>query len=39
MLIRHRDPRTCFRAFMCNNWVGALIFAGIVLGFLLRREA
>jgi len=39
MLIRQGDPRKCFRAFMCNNWVGAVIFAGILLGFLLRRQA
>jgi 4-hydroxybenzoate polyprenyltransferase len=28
-MIRHRDPRACFRAFLQNNWVGAVIFAGI----------
>ena len=39
VLIRDRDPRKCFRAFMCNNWVGAMIFAGMVLGFVLRRHA
>jgi 4-hydroxybenzoate polyprenyltransferase len=37
-LIRDRDPRNCFRAFLCNNWVGAVIFAGIVVGFLLQRS-
>ena len=30
-LIRHRTREGCFRAFMHNNWVGAAIFAGIVL--------
>ena len=39
VLIRDRDPRKCFRAFMCNNWVGAVIFAGMVLGFVCRRHA
>jgi len=35
-LIRHREPRGCFRAFLQNNWVGATVFAGIALGYLLR---
>lgn len=30
-LIRHRQRDACFRAFLNNNWVGMLIFAGIVL--------
>jgi 4-hydroxybenzoate polyprenyltransferase len=30
-LIRDRSREGCFRAFMHNNWVGAAIFAGIVL--------
>ena len=29
-LIRDRDPAACFKAFLNNNWVGALVFAGIV---------
>jgi len=29
-LIRDRDPQSCFKAFLNNNWVGAVIFAGIV---------
>ena len=32
-LIRKRDPVLCFRAFLHNNWVGAVVFAGIVLGY------
>ncbi len=28
-LIRERNPAACFRAFLHNNWVGAVIFAGI----------
>lgn len=30
-LIRDRDPARCFRAFLHNNWVGAMVFVGIVL--------
>jgi len=29
-LIRNREPAACFRAFLNNNWVGAIVFAGIV---------
>ena len=35
-LIRHRDPSACFRAFLHNTWLGAAVFAGIVLNYLLR---
>ena len=34
-LIRDRDPQSCFRAFQDNNWVGATVFAGIALAYLL----
>ena len=34
-LIRGRSREGCFRAFMHNNWVGAAIFAGIVLSFAM----
>jgi 4-hydroxybenzoate polyprenyltransferase len=34
-LIRERDPAACFKAFLHNNWVGAVIFAGLVLNFAL----
>ncbi|MCR4346324.1 MAG: 4-hydroxybenzoate octaprenyltransferase [Sulfuricaulis sp.] len=33
-LIRRRDPDGCFRAFLNNNWLGAAVFAGIVLSYL-----
>ena len=35
-LIRERVPAACFRAFLHNNWVGLVIFAGIVADYLLR---
>jgi 4-hydroxybenzoate polyprenyltransferase len=34
-LIRGRDPRRCFEAFLHNNWVGAAVFAGIALDYLI----
>ncbi|NMG71497.1 4-hydroxybenzoate octaprenyltransferase [Parazoarcus communis] len=36
-LIRDRDRMRCFKAFRHNNWVGAVIFAGIFVDDLLRR--
>jgi 4-hydroxybenzoate polyprenyltransferase len=34
-LIHDRDRVRCFRAFLHNNWVGAAIFAGIALDYLI----
>jgi len=34
-LIRHRDRAKCFKAFLHNNWLGATVFAGIVLDYLV----
>jgi len=34
-LIREREGPPCFKAFLHNNWIGAAIFAGIALDFLL----
>ena len=31
-LIYDRTPEKCFKAFLNNNWVGLIIFSGIVLG-------
>ncbi|WP_291995293.1 4-hydroxybenzoate octaprenyltransferase [Candidatus Accumulibacter sp. ACC003] len=36
-LIRERDPRRCFKAFLHNNWFGASVFVGIALDFLLAK--
>lgn len=32
ILTSDRQPEACFRAFVNNQWVGALVFLGIVLG-------
>jgi 4-hydroxybenzoate polyprenyltransferase len=34
-LIHDRDRANCFKAFLHNNWVGATIFAGIALDYLI----
>jgi 4-hydroxybenzoate polyprenyltransferase len=36
-LIRDRDPKGCFKAFLHNNWVGAAVFGGIALDYLVRN--
>ena len=35
-LIRDRSREGCFTAFRLNHWLGATVFAGVVLGYLLR---
>lgn len=32
-LIRYRQPALCISAFLNNNWLGAVLFAGIVLSY------
>ena len=32
-LIRNREPAACFDAFLNSNWVGAVVFAGIVIDY------
>jgi 4-hydroxybenzoate polyprenyltransferase len=34
---RRRDRAGCFAAFLHNNWIGAVVFAGIALHFALAR--
>ena len=34
-LIRNREPQYCFQAFLNNNWLGAVVFAGLVLHYLV----
>ena len=34
-LIHDRDRSHCFKAFLHNNWVGATLFAGIALDYLM----
>ena len=31
LLIRERKREGCFKAFLSNNWVGAAIYAGILV--------
>jgi 4-hydroxybenzoate polyprenyltransferase len=33
-LIKDRDPKRCFKAFLHNNWFGAAVFAGMAAGLL-----
>jgi 4-hydroxybenzoate polyprenyltransferase len=35
LLIRERDPKACFKAFRNNIWLGAWIFVGILLDYVL----
>ncbi len=35
-LIKDRTREKCFKAFLHNNWFGAVVFAGVLGGYLLR---
>ena len=35
VLIRHRQPKQCFQAFLNNNWFGLSIFAGLLLNYVI----
>jgi 4-hydroxybenzoate polyprenyltransferase len=34
-LIRFREREACFKAFVNNNWFGAVIFLGILFDYML----
>jgi 4-hydroxybenzoate polyprenyltransferase len=38
-LIHDRDRGRCFKAFLHNNWVGAAIFGGIALDYLIQANS
>ena len=35
-LIKDRDRHKCFTAFLHNNWFGAVVFAGLVINYLMK---
>ncbi len=35
-LIRYRERKECFRAFLNNHWFGAAVFAGLLIDYLYR---
>lgn len=36
LLIQDRKPEDCFKAFLNNNWVGAVVFVGIALDYAFK---
>ena len=34
-LMREREPRACFKAFLNNNWFGLAVFAGLAVDYLV----
>ncbi len=39
VLIRDREPAACFKAFLNNNWFGAVVFIGLVLDYAISGPA
>jgi 4-hydroxybenzoate polyprenyltransferase len=37
LLIRNRNRERCFKAFLHNNWFGAVVFAGVIVDFWARE--
>jgi 4-hydroxybenzoate polyprenyltransferase len=35
-LIKDRNREKCFAAFLHNNWLGAAVFVGLMVSYLLR---
>jgi 4-hydroxybenzoate polyprenyltransferase len=33
-LIKNRDRKNCFKAFLGNNWFGLFVFGGVTLNYL-----
>lgn len=38
-LIRKREPAACFQAFLHNNWLGMVVFIGVVVDYWIRQPA
>jgi 4-hydroxybenzoate polyprenyltransferase len=38
-IARHRGRDACFRAFLHNHWVGAVVFAGIAIDYAIRLRS
>jgi 4-hydroxybenzoate polyprenyltransferase len=38
-IARYREREACFRAFLHNNWVGAVVFAGIAIHHVMQSRA
>jgi 4-hydroxybenzoate polyprenyltransferase len=36
-LIKQREPAKCFRAFLHNNWLGAVIFSALAIDFIVKN--
>ena len=38
ILIRHRQKSDCFKAFLHNNWVGAVVFMGLIANYAIKMH-